>query len=165
MANLTGFGSGQAQLAAVAASLREIAEPGRIDAALLRELAVTARPLAPMVRAAILNIATTGDKHTGLRERIANCVVPWANVRDGVVSTGVEVQPRYMPDGEKALPLYMDGVKPNWRHPLFGNPERWYGQPPHPYFTEATDWYGPAARRAIDRVLDRMTATLEAAAR
>jgi len=159
------FGAGEAQLTAIAAELRYLATGYPVSQDLLHELAATARPMAPMVRAAILNTPSAGGvpykQEPGLRARIASCVVPWAQLYTDTmtVSVGVEVDASRMPDGQKALPLYLDGIKPRWRHPLFGK-DPWQDQEAHPYFAEATEWYGPAARRAIDRVLDKVTERL-----
>lgn len=170
-----GVGSGEAKLAALAAELRYVGTGVPVTRELLQKLGATARPLAPMVRSAIMNIPSAGGipygQPPGLRARIASTVIPWAKIEGDIVQVGVEVQPMYMPDGQKALPLYMDGVKPNWRHPLFGNADRWYDQQvpagsginSHPFFAQATYWYGPAARNAIDRALDEITRLLEIA--
>jgi hypothetical protein len=125
------------------------------------EMAKAARPFAPAVRAAILNIPTTGTKHTGLRLRIAGCVQTWAEIKGPLVSVGVEINAARMPDGEKALPLYMEGVKAPWLHPLFGNRERWYFQPAHPYFYEAMTLFGPASQHAVDRAVDKIAAAID----
>jgi hypothetical protein len=42
-----------------------------------------------------------------------------------------------------------------FRHPLFGNRERWYSQPARPYLGPAMDVEGPRAVRGIARVIDR----------
>jgi hypothetical protein len=166
------FGAGEAQLSAVVAELRNLATGIPVTRDLRRELAATARPLAPMVRAAIMNIPSAGGmpygQPPGLRARIANCVVPWAYIHGNTVSVGVEIDASRMPDGQKALPLYMEGEKRPWRHPLFGNRERWYDQEvpagsglnSHPYFEGATNWFGPAGKRAIERVLENIEAKL-----
>jgi hypothetical protein len=88
-------------------------------------------------------------------------VETFAAIQGDVVSVGVKVNAARMPDGEHSLPLMLDGVKP-WRHPFFGDPERWYPQESHPYFTEATAGLGPASQRAVERATDDLAARLDA---
>jgi hypothetical protein len=148
-----------ATLRAVAAQFRAMADGG-VTQITRAELATSARPLAPYVRAAILNTPARGPKHTGLRLRIARCVQTWATIDGPVVSVGVEVNSARMPDGEKSLPLMLNGTKV-WRHPLFGRMETWVTQPSWPYFYEAVAWYGPASRLAMSRaerqIADRLS--------
>jgi len=155
-------GGGTAQLRAVIAELRR-QDNAAVTRQMRAQLAATARPFVPQVRAAILNIPSAGNvpyhQPPGLRARIAACVTTWSTggtATDPVVRVGVEVDASRMPDGQKALPLYMDGVKPRWRHPLFGNELRWYfqGNAPHPYFYDAVAPLGPASRLAMERVAD-----------
>lgn len=116
----------------------------------------TAAPLLPAVRAAILNIPSKGTvpyrQPPGLRLRIADCVEAWTFINADLVQVGIAVNGSKMPDGQKALPLYMEGAKAPWRHPLFGDTSRWFPQEPHPYFYQAVSWYGPASRRTLESV-------------
>jgi hypothetical protein len=155
-------GTGTTQLRAVIAELRR-QDNLAVTRQMRRELAATARPFVPRIRAAILNIPSGGGvpyrQPPGLRARIADCVQTWATggTQDSpVVRVGVEVNSALMPDGQKSLPLYMDGVKPRWRHPLFGDTEHWYaqGNAPHPYFYASVGPLGPASRVAIERVAE-----------
>ena len=142
-------------------ALRVSGAPDQITKELKRQLLASQRPFAPRVRAAILNTPAYGPKHTGLRVRIAGCVQTWVEIRGDLVSAGVEVNATRMPSGQKALPLYLNGSKAPWRHPLFGNRERWYGQAAHPYFDRAVALYGPASENAVRRAADRITATFD----
>ena len=125
-----------------------------------RNAAAAARPFAPAVRASIMNTPAHGPKHTGLRARIARCVQTWAEIRGNVVSVGVEVNASKMPSGQMSLPLYLEGSKAPWRHPLFGH-DPWYGQDAHPYFWQAVALYGPASQRAVQRAADRIAFLLD----
>lgn len=157
-------GGGTAQLRAVIAEIRR-QDNAVVTRQMRAQLAATARPFVPRVRAAILNIPSKGlvpyRQPPGLRVRIANCVQAWATggtADNPVVRVGVEVNASLMPDGQKALPLYMDGAKPRWRHPLFGDYEHWYfqGNAPHPYFYASIGPLGPASRRAVERVAENI---------
>jgi hypothetical protein len=121
------------------------------------EMAKAARPFAPAVRASILNIPTHGSKHTGLRLRIARCVQTWAEINGPQISVGVEVNGSRMPSGQMALPLYMEGAKAPWRHPVYGDRAVWVSQEAHPYFWRAVQLYGPASLRAVSRAVQLMS--------
>jgi hypothetical protein len=157
------FGPGTSQLQQVISALRVEGAPEKINRTLLRQLQASQRPFAPMVRAAILNTPAHGPKHTGLRMRIAACVQTWVEIRGDMVTAGVEVNASRMPSGQKSLPLYLNGNKAPWRHPLFGKPP-WYSQPAHPYFAQAVALYGPAGRNAVQRAAGQIVAAFDAQA-
>jgi hypothetical protein len=151
----------------VMTALEVSGSPDSITTALRRQLSATQRPFAPRVRAAILNTPSKGTvpyrQPPGLRLRIAACVQTWAEIHGNVVSAGVEVNASRMPSGQKSLPLMLNGDK-IWRHPLFGDRERWYGQDSHPYFAQAVALYGPAGRNAVSRAADAIAAKFDALA-
>lgn len=151
------------QLRWVVNALRTDGSPESITRQLRAQLLATQRPFAPRVRAAILNTPAHGPKHTGLRLRIARCVQTWVEIHGDMVSAGVEVNASRMPSGQKALPLYLNGSKAPWRHPLFGKPP-WYTQAAHPFFDAATAGYGPAQARAVQRAADAIVAAFDAQA-
>jgi hypothetical protein len=154
-----------ATLRSTITALRVAGAPDEITKQLKRELLASQRPFAPRVRAAILNTPSKGlvpyHQPPGLRARIARCVQTWVEIRGDMVSAGVEVNASRMPSGQKALPLYLDGAKAPWRHPLFGDRSRWYGQAAHPYFARATALYGPASENAVRRAADNVTAAFD----
>jgi hypothetical protein len=88
-------------------------------------------------------------------------VETWVFVQGPQVQVGIAINAAKMPDGQKALPLYMEGVKAPWRHPLFGDIENWKSQAPHPYFWEGVAWYGPAARLALEQAAQDITDALD----
>jgi hypothetical protein len=67
-----------------------------------------------------------GEKHTGLREEVANGV----GLRD--VSGGTEVTTSMPREDEAAIPRGFDqavsfrAMRGTWRHPLFGDDGHWY---------------------------------------
>lgn len=127
---------------------------------LKKELAKAARPFTYRVRAAIMNIPTYGDKHTGLRLRLSAAVETYAHIYYDIAAVGVRVSTQRMPSGQKALPLTMNGDK-LWRHPVFGNTENWVTQEPHPYFEEGVAGYGPASLLAVNRAVERIARVLD----
>jgi hypothetical protein len=159
---------GNVDLRAISRNLREM-DDRKVKDLFRQHLEPAARRFVPPVRAAVLAIPTTGEKHTGLRARIAACaeVASWeprGTTRE--VNVAVEMNPKRMPPGELGLPLYMEGVVDKgrhnrWRHPVYG---RWLpnqpNQPSHPYFYRAARGFGPAARDALGRALDDITRQL-----
>ena len=154
------------QMQLIIAQLRDA--PRNLDQNMAVELAKTARPFAPLVRAAILNIPVKGlvpyKQPPGLRLRIAKTVTPFATITPGLVVIGLKIQPNKMPSGQYSLPLGMQGAK-RWRHPVFGNREVWVaqGNAPHPYFYEVMTPLGPASRRAIERALENLSRQISGA--
>jgi hypothetical protein len=147
-----------AELSMLIASLARM-DNGKVTAIMRREASAAAKPFVPRVRAAILNIPTTGPVHTGLRERIARCVETWSSINGPVAKVGIEVNSSRMPDGQMSLPLGMEGAK-RWRHPLFGDREHWYTQMPHPYWQSGTAGYGAAQQNAIERAAQQIADTI-----
>src|SRR5690242_17728596 len=100
-----------AELSAVIASLKRM-DNKKITGMCRRRMGNAALPLAPKLRASIMNIPSKGlhpyHRPPGLRLRIADCVETWVRVDGPVVQVGVAVNAAKMPDGEKALPLYME---------------------------------------------------------
>lgn len=152
-----------ASLRLVIAELRQ-AGSGEIPVELRAEMAKAARPFAPLVRAAIMNIPVKGEvpyhQPPGLRARIAACVESWAEIHGPEVSVGVEVNASRMPNGQKALPLYMDGDKAPWWHPVFGNRDPGVIQEAHPYFWDTVQPMLPATARAIERAVQKIADTI-----
>jgi hypothetical protein len=142
----------------IVASLETMSH-GAVPRELRKELAKAARPFLPRVRAAIMNIPTTGNRHTGLRVRIARSVEAYSHIDFTVVRVGVRVSTQKMPSGQKSLPLMMEGVK-LWRHPVFGDDTNWVTQEPHPYFEEGMAGYGAASQMAVGRAMESIARVL-----
>jgi hypothetical protein len=128
-----------------------------------------AAPFVRAVKASALAIPVTGVKQTGLRARIAACAetATWGTGR--TVNVAVQVNGSRMPEGEKGLPLYMEGVAggrinhARWRHPVYQtarNPDTWVQQAPHPYFHQAADGFGRAGGEALKVALEDITRQL-----
>jgi hypothetical protein len=157
---------GNADLRVIARELRAMNDR-KVKDLFKGRLTGAARPFVPRVRAAVLAIPATGEKHTGLRARIAACaeVASWESGGRSV-NVAVEMNPKRMPPRELGLPLYMEGVADKgrhnrWRHPVYGrSKDPWVTQPSHPYFYGAARPFGPAARDALGKALDDITRQL-----
>lgn len=123
-----------------------------------KELRATARPLVPAVRASIRQIPSSlpykADGLRGLLSKATNLQVKTVGRQASVV---IRVDGRKMPTRSKSLQAYMEGTKPRWRHPVFGNTEVWVQQPAKPYFYRVMDRAGPRARLGVNKVIDQIS--------
>ena len=150
-----------ADLRAIARELENMS--GRKLRDLLKsKLEEAAKPFVPRVQASVM--ATPRKRPPspgGLRARIARTVEITTTETDRQVSVAVEVQPQQMPDREHSLPLYYEGTKPRWRHPVFQsrqNPDApWVTEEPTPFFYQAADDFGRAAAVALEGALEEIT--------
>ena len=117
-----------------------------------RELRASAKPLVPKVRASILAIPSKSNGRTGLRKAMARATKLTVRTTGRDAGVSIRVDGRKMPPGKGALPAYMEGTKPRWRHPVFGNRGVYVEQRSHPYFYRIVRPYGRRARSAIDKV-------------
>ncbi|WP_433519040.1 hypothetical protein ACQP2T_28085 [Nonomuraea sp. CA-143628] len=115
----------------------------------VREAAKPARDAAKM---AARTIPAKGPRSTGLRRRMARGV--------GIQATGTRVRiVTRMPSGMEMLPRGFDTEK-GWRKPLFGNRERWFQQPGHPWFRKTIAKTAPKARQEMRAAMDRVAAQI-----
>ncbi|MFJ9374437.1 hypothetical protein [Streptomyces sp. NPDC101455] len=115
-----------------------------------KELRAVAKPMVPAVRTAIRNIPSKrGYSADGLRGRMAAATKLEVRTVGKDAGVRIRVDGRKMPDKQKALQSYMEGVKPRWRHPVFGS-DAWVQQKAHPYFFRTVD---PLAARTQVRVI------------
>jgi hypothetical protein len=119
-----------------------------------RELRKAAAPLVPKVRA---SIRSTPSKQAyspaGLRGALSKATRLEVKTTGRQAGVAIRVDGRKMPAHMKSLPSMVEGKK-RWRHPVFGNRNNWVNQPSEPYFYRVVRAAGPAARRAVGRVLD-----------
>lgn len=124
-----------------------------------KELRAVAKPLVPKVRTSIRAIPSQRPfAADGLRGQLSRATRVEVRTAGGKAGVAIRVDGRKMPNHQKALPSYMEGLKKPWRHPVFGSREVWVAQqPPHPYFYSALREAGPAARVAVDRAIRGIT--------
>lgn len=120
-----------------------------------KELRAAAKPLVPAVRQGARQIPSKrGYSAEGLRGRLSRAVKLEVKTTGRQVGVRVRVDGRKMPDKQGSLPAYIEGNKPRWRHPVYGNREVWVQQPARPFFYKSLRMAGPLARGAVNRVLD-----------
>lgn len=118
----------------------------------------SAKPLVPAVRASIRAIPSKRPyAASGLRGQMSRATGLQVKTTGREAGVVIRVDGRKMPPRAKAVQSYMEGVKPRWRHPVYGNRENWVQQPAHPYFYKVMETAGPRARLAVNRVLDQVS--------
>lgn len=119
------------------------------------------QPMHAQAQINVLNTPTHGDKHTGLRGKIARALE--VNVSDSTTAAAkvtLQVDPDRMPTNQRTLPRYVEGFG-RWRHPLFGNRRKWYGQSGHPWFRPAVREHLKDVRRAVENLVDKIAREIE----
>jgi len=163
---------GQRQLTDLYRELRRQADGADRVKQLRRELSEAARPLVPLVKMSIGQLPSKNENaHRGrmpLRTRFQRAVsiqTRFVGKRTGVY---VYMNPRKMPDQQKALPAYFEKADKrsrynNLRHPVYGNRDVWVHQPvpPQGYFTWAVRSGDVRAARAVEQVLERVARQIE----
>lgn len=144
--------TGGRELAAISRQLRSFGDGKKLRSQFTKELRQAAKPAVPAVRTAIAAIPSKG-RGSGLRKRLSRATRLRVRMSGRDAGVNIIVDGRKMPDGERALPAYMEGTKTPWRHPVRGT-DRWVTQAPHPHFYRAVRGIAPGTRAAVNRVLD-----------
>jgi hypothetical protein len=159
---MSGWGlAGGKDLRRISLELRRM-DDKTIKKKLRRELVAAAAPMVPAVRAAIGAIPVKGTSgSTGLRKRLQKATRLRVRTVGRQAGVAILVDPKRMPDGQKALPKYMEGLKP-WRHPVFADdPNRqawtWVSQTPRPYFFRTVRPLGLRSKIAVSKVVTDIT--------
>lgn len=121
------------------------------------------RPVAAEVKAAYR--ARAGRRRRGQRRALhrllAGVVRVEVRTSGRLAGARIRVDGRKMPDQMKSLPAYVEGYKPRWRHPVFGDRDVWVAQAADPLFDRTVEPHEPAATRAVDKVLADVRDKLE----
>jgi hypothetical protein len=143
--------------------LEKAADPKPLRRDLARGLGRALEPGADALRAAYRSRARvpTRGRDALLGHLLAQAVrvQVWADPNH--VGGRIRVDGRHMPTSMRSVPAYVEGVKPRWRHPLFGDTARWYTQPAAPLFDAATRPHQADADKVADRAVARVRAQLE----
>lgn len=140
----------------IAAELRRMDNP-ELRKRFGKELRQAAKPMVPAVRKAIREIPSKrAYTAAGLRGRMSKAVKLEARTTGKDAGVRIRVDGRKMPNREKSLQSYMEGVKRPWRHPVFGNTEVWVRQEPKPYFFRTVEQLGRQTRQDVNKVIDQV---------
>jgi hypothetical protein len=155
-------------LKAIGAALKDLADGDLLRKQLTKELREAADPMARKVQAAwkaapSQGHATSSRARRGqpnLRALLAKATHVEARLTGEEAGARVRTDGRRMPDGMKSLPRYVEGTKPRWRYPVFGNRNVWVARQPSPRFYQAVQpdesRAVAAAERAVESVLDKI---------
>ncbi|MFB7736164.1 hypothetical protein ACFC08_17620 [Streptomyces sp. NPDC056112] len=143
------------ELTRIARELRRMDNP-ELKKRFNKELRAAAKPMVPAVRQAIRQIPSQ-RRYTasGLRGRMSKAVKLEVRTTGKDAGVRIRVDGRKMPNREKSLQSYMEGVKPRWRHPVFGH-DVWVQQPSKPYFFKTVDQLGRQTRQNVNRAIDQV---------
>jgi len=153
--------TGTSQLTELRRALSREADGKQRVRQLNKELKDAAKPIVPLVRANIMALPSKNQSrilgHKPLRKRLSRAVT--VQVRYGSrAGVFVFMNPRKMPDGEKALPAYFERKtgQPLLRHPVFGNRQAWVTQltPQEGYFTRSLGGIEQRVTRKIEQIID-----------
>lgn len=163
---------GATELRVLAAELRA-ARPAMVKG-LTKALNESVKPIVPEVRRAALAIPAKDSGEisqaslsragkvraksfgaalgrSGLRARISAAVRTSTRITPRSVSLAIRVDSSQLPDDQRRLPKYMDGIG-RWRHPTWGH-DPWVTQDPHPYFRKTILPHIPEVYARVRRVM------------
>lgn len=137
---------------------------------LRRDLTLAAKPIVPIVKANIRTMPSQGESarrgRAPLRRRMAKSVTLQVKFT-GRDQAGVYVfmNPRKMPDQQKALPGYFELLpgKTRFRHPVFGNTDKWVQQivPQQGYFTRSLGDVEDRAATMVAQIIEETARDIE----
>lgn len=147
---------GQDQYKRLAKRLRD-AGRGDLRRRLVRAIRREGDPALQAVKVAWSTVDVTseagGGYHSGLRARVA------AATRISVLGNGIRirVEPnRVDPAYGRSLTYMLDGLGKRFRHPLFGNRERWYWQRGQEVFYRTLEPFEARWRAGIEREMEQI---------
>ena len=123
------------------------------------------KPYVPIVRAAYRSAPGRGSasrRGGSLRALLARSVRVEVRLTGRTAGARIRADGRRMPDQMKAIPRYWEGIG-QWRHPVFGDRERWVAQQGHPTFYRTLRSSEAAAGRQVEQVVRRVVKKAERA--
>lgn len=145
---------GQDKYKRLAKALKE-AGRGDLQRKLTREIRKQGDPALQAVKVAWLGVDVTSDgdggKSSGLRQRVSDAT------RISILGNGIRIRveaKRVDPVYGRTLTYYLDGLGKRWRHPLFGDRERWYQQKGEEVFFKTLTEYETAWRAGVEAAME-----------
>lgn len=160
---------GRQQLTELHRALRRQADGKERVKDLRKQLTAAAKPLVPAIRGNIRSMPSHGENRRRgkktLRSRLSRAVTLQVKFRGERAGVFVFMNPRKMPDHQKSLPGYFEVLpgKSRFRHPVFGNQDKWVQQfpPMRGYFTRSLDGVEARVQRNVEAVIERMAREIE----
>lgn len=88
----------------------------------------------------------------GLRASVARGIKSKVSYSGRKLGARVSADPSGLPQSQRKLPRYLNKPK-GWRHPVWGNRERWVQQVGEEYFTEPIERLKPEVQKAVYRAV------------
>ncbi|MGE4164069.1 MAG: hypothetical protein AB7G23_20270 [Vicinamibacterales bacterium] len=114
------------------------------------------------MKAAWLTVDVTSDgdggTSSGLRQRVSDAT------RISILGNGIRIRvegKRVDPAYGRSLAYYLNGLGKRWRHPLFGDRDRWYQQKGQEVFFKTLTEYEQAWRDGIEKAMDDTARQIE----
>lgn len=89
----------------------------------------------------------------GLRSAVASSIKSKVAYSGRKLGARISVDVSKLPQSQRRLPRNLDSPR-GWRHPVWGNRERWVGQHGEPYFTRPIQRHRDEVRRAVHDAVD-----------
>ena len=141
-------------------ALRQEADGKTLKSDLVRELRKAAEPARDAARTAVLSI----DSHSGVVPDLRAAVARSTRISvrtTGRVGVSIRASKRGMPRGFLNAPQRLNSRR-GWRHPFFGDRERWYAQMGKPgWFDDSISPFAPAAREGAAQALERVAKRID----
>lgn len=132
--------TGTEQMRAVARDLSAAGLGGRrLRSRLRRNIVTTTRPIESEAQRGFDGYGP------GLGAALASATRTRVRAAGSAASVSVLIDAGRLPEQWQSLPPLVEGFRP-WKHPLYGNRERWYSQDSHPEL-------GPAVKKHLPDVL------------
>jgi hypothetical protein len=154
------FSVHEERLRALGRALRAEEDGKELRKELVKNMRQALKPAADEAKAAVKSMPSSGATHAGMSLRKAVAQKVAIEVRLGGRSVGAKVKAKKTPNvrGFSTAPKRLNRAK-GWRHPFFGDTERWYSQRGKP------DWFDGPMRAGKSRYRQAVIDAMEATAR
>lgn len=96
----------------------------------------------------------------GLRASVARGIKSKVSYTGRKLGARITVDPKGLPQSQRKLPRYLNRPK-GWRHPVWGNRERWVEQHGEPYFDDPIRRHRDEVRKAVQDEVNNVMRTLK----
>lgn len=148
------------QLKRLAADLKKQGQ-GEARKAMSKRMRDTVKPIPPEMRRKIRALPSSGEPRSekavqtrprGLRDATARGVQIKVSLTGNHPGVRIRVDTRHFPQGQHALPKYLNGTIPRWRHPTYGH-DPWVTQVAHEYFENTIAPHLPKVKAEMEKVM------------
>lgn len=151
---------------------RDLKEAGQVELrkSMGKRMRGAIKPIVPDMRREIRQIPSKGqdkerskkainERPMGLREATARGVQVKISYSGTRVGARIRIDPRHFPPGQKALPKFLDGTIPQWKHAVYGTGTM-VNQRQHPFFLRTIRKHEDRATHEIAQILEDVSSQL-----